>query len=288
MFWRGRRQSENVEDVRGGGGGRKLVMAGGGCGTIIIALIVLFLGGKPSDVVKVLQPQQGRVQSAPASPQALSPQEKEAGEFVAVILADTEDVWRAVFRNMGKTYRDPKLVLFTDVTRSGCGAASASTGPFYCPADEKVYIDLAFLGELQRRLNAPGDFAAAYVIAHEVGHHVQNQLGIMEQVDRARARMTREEYNQVSVRLELQADFLAGVWAHDAERMKNVLEAGDIEEGMNAASAVGDDRIQRQSQGYVQPESFTHGTSEQRLRWFLKGYKTGDLNQGDTFRANPL
>jgi len=285
MFWRGRRQSDNVEDIRGGGG-RKLVVAGGGLGAIIIALVVLFLGGKPEDVVRVLQPQQGAVQTAPTPHQALSPQEKEAGEFVAVILADTEDVWRAVFRNMGKTYRDPKMVLFSDVTRSGCGAASASTGPFYCPADEKVYIDLAFLGELQHRLNAPGDFAAAYVIAHEVGHHVQNLLGIMDQVDRARSRMTRAEYNQVSVRLELQADFLAGVWAHHAERMKNILEAGDIEEGMNAASAVGDDRIQRQSQGYVQPETFTHGTSEQRLRWFLKGYKTGDLNQGDTFSVS--
>jgi uncharacterized protein len=288
MFWRGRRQSENVEDVRSSGGGRRLVVAGGGCGTIIIALLILFLGGKPSDVVRVLQPQQGQLRSAPASPQALSPQEKEAGEFASVILADTEDVWRTVFRSQGKTYRDPKMVLFTDITRSGCGAASASTGPFYCPADQKVYIDLAFLAQLQRRLNAPGDFAEAYVIAHEVGHHVQNLLGIMGQVDRARSRMSEEEYNRLNVRLELQADFLAGVWAHHAQRMKNILESGDIEEGMNAASAVGDDHIQRQSQGYVVPESFTHGTSEQRLRWFLKGFKTGDLSQGDTFRANPL
>jgi hypothetical protein len=184
---------------------------------------------------------------------------------------------------MGRQYTEPKLVLFSGVTRSGCGAASASTGPFYCPADAKVYVDLSFLAELQRRLNAPGDFAEAYVIAHEVGHHVQNLLGIMDKVEEARTRMSQEEYNRVSVRLELQADFLAGVWAHHAQRTKGILETGDIEEGMNAASAVGDDRIQRQSQGYVVPDAFTHGTSEQRLRWFLKGFKTGDISQGDTF-----
>ncbi len=286
MLWRGRRQSENVEDVRGGGG-RRIAAVGGGLGAIIIALAVLFLGGKPEDVVRVLQPQQGRLQ-APASPREMSPEEKAAGEFAGVVLADTEDVWKALFQNLGRTYREPKMVLFTDFTRSGCGAAQASTGPFYCPADEKVYIDLSFLDELQHRLNAPGDFAAAYVIAHEVGHHVQKLLGIMDQVDRARSQMSEQEYNELSVRLELQADFFAGVWAHHAQRTKNILEAGDIEEGMNAASAVGDDRIQRQSQGYVSPESFTHGTSEQRLRWFLKGYKTGDMGQGDTFRANPL
>ena len=286
MLWRGRRQSENVEDVRGGGG-RRIAAVGGGLGAIIIALVVLFLGGKPEDVVQVLQSQQGRLQ-APASPRQMSPEEKAAGEFAGVVLADTEDVWRALFQDLGRTNREPKMVLFTDVTRSGCGAAQASTGPFYCPADEKVYIDLSFLDELQRRLNAPGDFAAAYVIAHEVGHHVQKLLGIMDQVDRARSQMSEQEYSGLSVRLELQADFFAGVWAHHAQRTKNILEAGDIEEGMNAASAVGDDRIQRQSQGYVSPESFTHGTSEQRLRWFLKGYKTGDMGQGDTFRANPL
>jgi len=286
MLWRGRRQSENVEDVRGGGG-RRVAAVGGGLGAIIIALVVLFLGGKPEDVVQVLQPQQGRLQ-APASSRQMSPEEKAAGEFAGVVLADTEDVWKTLFQNLGRTYREPKMVLFTDVTRSGCGAAQASTGPFYCPADEKVYIDLSFLDELQRRLNAPGDFAAAYVIAHEVGHHVQKLLGIMDQVDRARSQMSEQEYSGLSVRLELQADFFAGVWAHHAQRTKNIIEAGDIEEGMNAASAVGDDRIQRQSQGYVSPESFTHGTSEQRLRWFLKGYKTGDMGQGDTFRANPL
>jgi uncharacterized protein len=286
MLWRGRRQSENVEDVRGGGG-RKMLVAGGGLGTIVIALVILFLGGKPEDVMQVLQPQQGRLQ-APASPKEMSPQDREAGELAAVILADTEDVWGALFRDSGRQYRMPKMVLFTEMTRSGCGAASASTGPFYCPADEKVYLDLSFLSELQGRLRAPGDFAEAYVISHEVGHHVQKLLGIMDQVDRQRSRMSKEEYNRLSVRLELQADFLAGVWAHHAQRMKSILEAGDIEEGMNAASAVGDDRIQKQAQGYVVPESFTHGTSEQRLRWFLKGFKTGDMAQGDTFRANPL
>jgi uncharacterized protein len=286
MFWRGRRQSVNVEDRRGMGGG-KIAVAGGGLGAILIALAVLFLGGKPEDVVQVLQPQQAQVREA-APPQAMSLRDKEAGEFAAVILADTEDVWKAVFQREGSRYREPKLVLFTDYAQSGCGGAASSTGPFYCPADETVYVDLAFLEELQGRLNAPGDFAEAYVIAHEVGHHVQKLLGIMDRVDRARSRLSAEEYNRLSVRLELQADFLAGVWAHYAQRTRNFLEPGDIEEGMNAASAVGDDRIQRRSRGYVVPESFTHGTSDQRLKWFLKGYRTGDLSQGDTFGANPL
>lgn len=287
MFWRGRRQSENVEDRRGTGG-RKMMVAGGGLGAIVIALLVLFLGGKPEDVMQVLQPQQGGLQESPGAPRELSQQEKEAGEFASVILADTEDVWNAIFQQQGQQYREPKLVLFSDYTQSGCGGAASSTGPFYCPVDEKVYIDLAYFAEMQRRLNAPGDFAEAYVIAHEVGHHVQKLLGIMDQVQQARSQLSQEEYNQLSVRLELQADFLAGVWAHHAQRMKGVLEEGDIEEGMNAASAVGDDRIQRQSQGYVVPDSFTHGTSAQRLRWFLKGYQTGDLSQGDTFRAAQL
>ena len=287
MFWRGRRQSENVEDRRGTGG-RKMVAVGGGLGAIVIALVVLFLGGKPEDVMQVLQPQQGSLQEASSSPRQLSVQEKEAGEFAAVILADTEDVWNAIFQQEGSQYREPKLVLFSEYTQSGCGGAASSTGPFYCPADEKVYVDLSFLADLQRRLNAQGDFAQAYVIAHEVGHHVQKLLGIMDQAEQARSQMSPQEYNQISVRLELQADFLAGVWAHHAQRTKNILEQGDIEEGMNAASAVGDDRIQRQSQGYVVPDSFTHGTSEQRLRWFLKGFKTGDISQGDTFRASQL
>jgi hypothetical protein len=287
MFWRGRRQSENVEDRRGSGG-RKMMVAGGGLGAIVIALVILFLGGKPEDVMQVLQPQQGRLQESAAATRELTQQEKEAGEFAAVILADTEDVWNAIFQQQGQRYREPKLVLFSDYTQSGCGGAASSTGPFYCPADEKVYIDLAYFADMQRRLNAPGDFAEAYVIAHEVGHHVQNLLGIMDHVQQARSELSREEYNQLSVRLELQADFFAGVWAHHAQRMKGILEAGDIEEGMNAASAVGDDRIQRQSKGYVVPDSFTHGTSEQRLRWFLKGFKTGDPSQGDTFRAAQL
>ncbi|MEW5765028.1 MAG: neutral zinc metallopeptidase [Acidobacteriota bacterium] len=287
MLWRGRRRSANVEDIRGGGG-RKIAVAGGGLGAIVIALVILFLGGNPEDVVQVLQPQQGQLLEAPGSGESLSQQEREAGEFVAVVLADTEDVWNALFRQQGANYREPRLVLFSGYTRSECGGASASVGPFYCPADEKVYIDLVFLEEMQRRLNAPGDFAAAYVIAHEVGHHVQKLLGIMDQVQEARAGMSEEEYNRLSVRLELQADFFAGVWAHHAQRTKHILEEGDIEEGMNAASAVGDDRIQRQSQGYVVPDAFTHGTSEQRLRWFLKGFRTGDLSQGDTFAASPL
>ena len=266
-----------------------MVIAGGGIGTIILALLVFFLGGNPEDVMKVLESGSSRVeQAAPSTQQQLSKEEKEAGEFAAVILADTEDVWNKIFRESGAEYREPKLVLFTEFTRSGCGAASSSTGPFYCPGDEKVYIDLSFMQELQRRLNATGDFAEAYIIAHEVGHHVQKLLGIMEKVDQARSELSREDFNRLSVRMELQADFFAGVWAHHAQRMNNILEKGDIEEGMNAASAVGDDRIQRQSQGYTVPDSFTHGTSEQRLRWFMKGFKTGDISQGDTFSAQQL
>lgn len=288
MLWKGRRQSGNVEDLRGSGGGRRMVVAGGGLGTLVIALLVIFLGGNSDDVVQVLGPQSGRLEAPATAQRELTPQEREAGEFVAVVLADTEDVWNELFRQAGAQYREPKLVLFSEYTDSGCGGAGASTGPFYCPPDEKVYIDLSFFADMQRRLNAPGDFAAAYVIAHEVGHHVQKLTGMMEQMERARQRVSQEEYNRLSVRLELQADFYAGVWAHHAQRTKNILEKGDIEEAMNAASAVGDDRIQKQSRGYAVPDSFTHGTSEQRLRWFLKGFQTGDISQGDTFGASSL
>jgi len=287
MRWKGRRQSDNVEDVRRSGG-RKAAAAGGGLGIVVLLLLVYFLGGEPEQVMQVLESRQGSLRESSTPSRELTPEEREAGEFAAVILADTEDVWNALFQEMGMSYREPRLVLFSEWTRSACGSASASTGPFYCPADEKVYIDLAFFEEMQRRLGAPGDFAEAYVIAHEVGHHVQNQLGILEAMERARRELSPEEYNRLTVRLELQADFYAGVWAHHAQRMKDILEEGDIEEGMNAASAVGDDRIQMQSQGYVVPDSFTHGTSEQRLRWFLKGLKTGDVSQGDTFRARSL
>jgi len=213
-----------------------------------------------------------------------NPQEEELVQFVKVVLAGTEDVWNDIFRQMGRQYREPTLQLFSDQARSACGVAGSAVGPFYCPGDEKVYIDLSFFRELERRLGAPGDFAQAYVVAHEVGHHVQHLLGTMDRVDSARGRLSEEQNSQLSVRLELQADFLAGVWAHYAQK-KGVVEPGDIEEALGAASAVGDDRLQRQSQGYVVPDSFTHGTSEQRIRWFRKGLETGDIRQGDTFAA---
>ena len=213
-----------------------------------------------------------------------NPEEAELRQFVGAVLADTEDVWTDIFRKSGNQYTDPKLVLFTDQVRSGCGIAGASVGPFYCPSDHKVYIDLSFYHELKSRFHAPGDFAQAYVIAHEIGHHVQTLLGTMEKVNAARERMRKDGANQLSVRLELQADFLAGVWAHYAQ-MRGIVEPGDIDEALRAASAIGDDRLQRQSQGYVVPDSFTHGTSEQRVRWLRKGFETGDIRQGDTFSA---
>ena len=212
----------------------------------------------------------------------------EKGHFVSVVLADTEDVWNKLFADAGSNYKEPTLVLFSGAVHSACGSASSATGPFYCPGDEKVYIDLSFYDELQTKFGAPGDFAMAYVVAHEVGHHIQNILGTSNKLDRARGRVSQEEYNQLSVRLELQADFYAGVWAHHAQRMKNILEEGDIKEALNAANAIGDDRLQQQSQGRVVPDAFTHGTSAQRMRWFKKGYETGDINQGDTFSASNL
>ena len=282
MLWKGRRTSDNVEDRRGMTGRR--VAVGGGLGAIAIAVIVLLLGGNPGEVMQNIQtaPPAGEEQA-----QALSQEDKELGEFVGVILADTEDVWNQVFRQAGEQYREPKLVLFTNATESACGYAQSATGPFYCSGDEKVYIDLGFFQEMQQRLGARGDFAWAYVIAHEVGHHVQNLLGVMQQAnERMQRSSSQEEANRILVRLELQADFLAGVWAHHAQRMKSLLEQGDIEEGLNAASSVGDDRIMKQQQGYVVPDAFTHGTSEQRVRWFSKGLKTGNIEQGDTFSVS--
>lgn len=281
MLWQGQRESENVEDARGSGGGR-LVM-GGGIGTVVLVVLYFLLGGDPQALFNSQQAQ--LPQSAQVDNQA--PRD-EASKFVAVVLADTEDAWNAVFRQMGREYQEPRLVLFTDMIQSGCGFASGATGPFYCPQDRRVYIDLGFFRQLQERLGAGGDFAEAYVIAHEVGHHVQNLLGITDRVEAARRRVSESEYNRLSVRLELQADFLAGVWARYADRVKHVVEAGDIEEAMRAASAVGDDRLQRRSRGYVVPDSFTHGSSEQRVRWFRRGYETGDLSQGDTFNAREL
>jgi uncharacterized protein len=282
MLWQGRRESENVEDVRGSGGRRLAV--GGGIGGVILVVIYLLLGGDP---MALLDSQQQAQLSQPEQIDNQAPRD-EASKFVAVVLADTEDAWNEIFRQMGRQYEEPKLVLFTDLTQSGCGFASGASGPFYCPEDRRVYIDLGFYRLLQQRLGAGGDFAQAYVIAHEVGHHVQNLLGISDRVQAARGRVSESEYNRLSVRLELQADFLAGVWARYADRVKHVVEAGDIEEAMRAASAVGDDRLQHSARGYVVPDSFTHGTSEQRVRWFRRGYETGDLRQGDTCNAPDL
>jgi uncharacterized protein len=282
MLWRDQRESENVEDQRSSGGGR--IAIGGGIGGVILVVAYLLLGGDPQALID--SQQQSQVTSS-RQVDANAPRD-EASKFVAVVLADTEDAWREIFRQMGRQYEDPKLVLFSNQTRSGCGAASGATGPFYCPADRRVYIDLSFYQMLRERFGAPGDFAQAYVIAHEVGHHVQNLLGISAKMEAARGRVSETEYNQLSVRLELQADFFAGVWARHADRVKHVVEAGDIDEAIRAASVVGDDNLQRRSRGYVVPDSFTHGSSAQRVRWFRKGYDTGDIRQGDTFAARDL
>jgi len=285
MKWRSRRQSDNVEDLRGTGGrGLKIGGGIGGLG-IVIAILYMLLGGNPGDITQSLQVDQPYA-AGPSEP--LSAKDQEMGQFVRAVLASIEDVWRERFRAAGEDYVEPKLVLFSGQVDSACGYAGASSGPFYCPGDSKVYIDLSFFEDMQRQLGAPGDFALAYVIAHEVGHHVQNLLGINEQVMSRRGRLSERDFNQLMVRMELQADFLAGVWAHYANLEKDFLESGDIEEGMNAASAVGDDRIMKRTQGYVVPDAFTHGTSEQRVRWFKKGLDTGDINQGDTFGAAVL
>jgi len=280
MKWKGREQSGNVEDRRGMSTGR--MITGGTVGTLAILVIVWLLGGNPDQLISELQPAGN--ESAAADPSIVQAEE-ELAEFASVVLKDTEDIWHALFQEGGNTYHEPRLVLFSGSVESACGFSSSATGPFYCPGDESVFIDLSFLKELQQKLGATGDFAMAYIIAHEVGHHVQNQLGITDKLNELRGRVSQDEYNKFSVKLELQADFLAGVWAHYADRTKNVLEEGDLEEAMDAASAVGDDHIQMQSQGYIVPDAFTHGTSGQRKSWFLKGYRTGDMNQGDTFSA---
>ena len=282
MRWQGERQSSNIEDRRGMSAGK--VAVGGGLGTVLLLIIALIFGADPRQLLEQLPSESpSEVQSS----RPANPEEEQLKQFVSVVLAKSEDVWTDVFQQNGRQYREPTLVLFTDQVRSACGRAGAAVGPFYCPGDEKVYIDLSFYEELRRRFNAPGDFAQAYVIAHEVGHHVQNLLGISDRVDAARQRMSEVEANQLSVRLELQADFFAGVFARYVKD-QGVLEPGDIEEALNAASAIGDDKIQRQQTGYVVPDSFTHGSSEQRLRWFKRGYDTGDIRQGDTFSARQL
>jgi uncharacterized protein len=282
MRWRGERQSSNIEDRRGMSTGKMAV--GGGLGTVLIMILALVFGFDPQTLLQqVPDDQPSQVQSS--RPQ--NAEEEELKQFVSVVLAKSEDVWQDVFRKNGRQYRDPTLVLFTDQVRSACGIAGAAVGPFYCPNDEKVYIDLSFYEELRRQFSAPGDFAQAYVVAHEVGHHVQKLLGITQRVDAMSNRMSEAEINQLSVRVELQADFFAGVFARYVQN-QGLLEAGDVEEALRAASAVGDDQIQRRTTGYVVPDSFTHGTSEQRLRWFKRGYETGDIRQGDTFNATNL
>jgi predicted metalloprotease len=284
MLWKGRRQSGNVEDIRTSGR-RSVGFKGGIIGTIVIAVVVYLLGGNPMQVLNLGD----TGQSSTVEQTELTAHDKEMGDFVSVVLADTEDVWNKLFSEMGGTYREPKLVLFRGGVKSACGFAEEVTGPFYCSADEKVYIDLTYLEELQQRLGAQGDFAVAYILAHEVGHHVQNLLGKMEKRDEMRASgSSEEEINEMTVRVELQADFLAGVWVHHAQKMQNILEEGDLGEALNAAAAVGDDRIQMKTRGYVVPDSFTHGTSEQRRKWLSKGIETGDVNQGDTFNARKL
>ncbi len=286
MRWRAGRRSQNVEDRRAHGS-RPGLRLGGGIGGIVILLLAVFLLG-PEQAMHLLQPGGGAGQPEAGGPQATNPEEDELAEFVKVVLATTEDVWHEQFRALGREYREPKLVLFRGVVQSACGTANSAVGPFYCPGDETLYIDLAFYDELKHRFGAPGDFAQAYVIAHEVGHHVQKLLGATDFVHSKKGQISETEYNQYSVRLELQADFYAGVWAHHADRTQRILEEGDIDEALNAASAIGDDQLQKQSQGYVTPDSFTHGTSKQRQSWFRRGFQTGDIRQGDTFAATAL
>jgi hypothetical protein len=279
MRWRSSRRSTNIEDRRG----MRPVAVGGGIGAVVIALIVMLLGGDPSEVLETAP---GAAPAGTGAP--VGTPEDEMGEFVAAVLGDTEDVWNGLFAAEGEQYQEPILVLFTGAVESACGFAQAAVGPFYCPSDHKLYIDLGFYQDLRNRLGAPGDFAQAYVIAHEVGHHVQTLAGISQRVGAARQGASQTEGNELSVRQELQADCFAGIWAHHAQRSRQILEQGDIEEALNAAAAIGDDRLQRQSGGYIAPESFTHGTSAQRVRWFRTGLETGNVDACDTFGASRI
>jgi len=303
MKYKGRERSRNVEDRRGTSSGLPRVGGGIGCGTLVLILLAFLILDNPLKLLNQIDPGSGgttiqypgqnpRQTQQPGQSQnrgGYAQQGDELGEFVSVVLKDTEDVWNRLFPEyFGQRYQEPTLVLFNSVVNSGCGRASARTGPFYCPADGKLYVDLDFYGELKNKFKAPGDFAMAYVIAHEVGHHVQNLLGITNDVQSQRRLVGKTEYNELSVRLELQADFLAGVWAHHAEKTKGILERGDIEEAIRAAHAIGDDHIQMQSRGYLSPGDYTHGTSAQRKRWFTRGLETGDLSQGDTFKVRRL
>jgi len=279
MQWQGRRESDNVDDRRGISGGGLAV--GGGVIGIIFILAKFLLGNGDINDLQQLVPQQ---QQQEMTVEQKAADDKEAS-FVRVVLADTEDVWTKIFNDMGRTYTKPTLVLFRDATTSGCGNASSSSGPFYCPVDQEVYIDLSFAKQLRDQFGASGDFAMAYVVAHEVGHHVQDLLGVTKKMQQIQQQVSETEYNKYSVRLELQADFYAGVWAHYDQKMKNVIDPNDINEALTAANAIGDDRLQQEYQGTVTPDSFTHGTSAQRMYWFRKGYETGDLSQGNTFAA---
>ncbi len=284
MRWRGGRKSTNVEDRRRIRVSRKV--AGGGIGALLLAVVGMYFGIDPSVILNrnaSLQTQPG-----PSTQMEASGPDNELADFTSVVLADTEDTWRHLFKKMGRTYQEPPLVLFTGMVQSACGMAQAASGPFYCPGDHKVYIDLAFYKELKTRMNAPGDFAQAYVVAHEVGHHVQTLLGISGKVNALRQRVSKKDGNRLSVLMELQADCLSGVWAHHAHKMRNILEPGDIEEALNAASMIGDDRLQKQARGFVVPDSFTHGSSDQRVRWFRLGLESGDMGRCDTFSAERL
>ena len=291
MRWRNRRASRNIEDQRGSRptARRRVGKRSGGIGTIVIVLAAMYFGVDPQLIMGLLGGG-GTTQtsSQPNENYRPSAAEEQLAQFTSVVLADTEDTWNPLFEKMGKRYKEPKLVLFTGAVRSACGHAESAMGPFYCSGDNKVYIDLDFYQQLKNRHNAPGDFAQAYVIAHEVGHHVQNLLGTSGQVHRAKRKLSKEKGNQLSVMLELQADCYSGVWAHHTERAKHVLEQGDIEEALTAASAIGDDHLQKQARGYITPESFTHGTSQQRVRWFKQGFKTGSVESCDTFKAASL
>lgn len=275
MRWQGGRRSSNVEDRRGSKG---KVALGGGIGTIILVLVGLYLGD-----ASIVEQALTNAPTQSAAPAQTDPEQEQLKDFTSVILADTEDTWRPLFRDLGKTYKEPTLVLFSGEVRSACGLADAAVGPFYCPADQKVYLDMSFYADLKNRFNAPGDFAQAYIIGHEVGHHVQTILGISSKLHAQKAGKSKAEQNALSVRQELQADCFAGVWAHHAKRSRNLLEAGDIEEGLAAASAIGDDRLQMQARGYVTPDSFTHGTSAQRVKWFKVGLGSGEVDACDTY-----
>lgn len=294
MRWQGRRGSENVEDRRSaggrlgglgsGGGGRRGCSLQGGVGIVVVAIIIWLMGGNPLQVLQMIGGDSSFSTPEYTQTSAPSTEEDDLARFASVVLADTEEVWSATFKQMGLTYRKPTLVLFSGYTSSPCGAAQSSTGPFYCSLDEKIYLDLSFFKQMETQLRAGGDFAYAYVIAHEVGHHVQKLLGTLEQVHEQMGNSNKKRANALSVKLELQADFYAGYWAHHTQKMFNSLDADDIEEALNAANAIGDDRLQEQAQGYSVPDSFTHGTSKERHDWFYKGYRTGDFRQGNTFQ----